>query len=399
MFKNLLNRLAGNPYERELSRYKAIVAQVAALEPRMQSMSDEELRGLTARFRAEIQEQLAGYDIKKDREAYLTAEQAALDAILPEAFAAVREAAVRTIGLRPYDVQIIGGVVLHEGKIAEMRTGEGKTLVASLPLYLNALAGRGAHLVTVNDYLARRDGGWMGPIYHLLGLSVGVIGKEGYSAIFDPDYVDPGGDLEDERLVHWRPTLRRECYRADITYGTAPEFGFDYLRDNTALDIARTVQRGHPYAIVDEVDSVLIDGARTPLIISGPAGRASSIYQRFAEIVEKARLRRNTTNLDEEEPDGDYVLDDRTQTVSLTERGIEKIEALLPEIDTASGQSLYDPQYYELVHYLENALKAKYVFHRDKEYIVQDGHVILIDQTTGRPMPSRRYSEGLQQAI
>ncbi len=396
MFKNILNALAGHPYERELKRYNEIVEQINGFEPEMQARSDAELRELTDHFRERVRQRVQGIE---DHEQRLAAEREILDEILPEAFAAVREASVRTIGLRHFDVQLIGGIVLHEGKIAEMKTGEGKTLVASLPLYLNALAGRGAHLVTVNDYLARRDGGWMGPIYHLLGLSVGVIGKEQFSAIYDPGYVDPGGDLEDARLVHWRPTLRKECYRADITYGTASEFGFDYLRDHTAVDPARVVQRELAYAIVDEVDSVLIDGARTPLIISGPAGRASETYRRFAEIIENAHLRRNTTDLEFEEPDGDYVIDERTQTISLTDLGIEKIERQLPEIDTAAGQSLYDPQYYELVHYLENALKAKYIFKRDKDYIVQNGHVILIDQTTGRPMPSRRYSEGLHQAI
>ncbi len=396
MFKNLMKTLAGNPYERELERYKEILSRVNALEPEMQERSDDDLRALTDDLRAQVQDWVAEIE---DREAFLAAEAEALDEVLPMAFAAVREASVRTIGLRHYDVQIIGGVVLHEGKIAEMKTGEGKTLVASLPLYLNALAGRGAHLVTVNDYLARRDGGWMGPIFNLLGMSTSVIGREQYSAVYDPGYVDPGGDLEDERLVHWRPTLRKECYQADITYGTASEFGFDYLRDHTTIEPTRLVQGEHAYTIVDEVDSVLIDGARTPLIISGPAEQASSTYQRFAEIVERARLRRNTSDLEFEEADGDYVLDDRTQTVSLTDRGIEKIESQLDEIDTEGGESLYDPQYYELVHYLENALKAKYTFKRDKDYIVQDGRVILIDQTTGRPMPSRRYSEGLHQAI
>ncbi len=396
MFKSLLSTLAGSPLERELKRYRGIVEQINALEPRMQAMADDDLRALTGDLRARVQAHVAGIQDENRRK---EAEREILDQILPDAFAAVREAAVRTIGQRPFDVQLIGGIVLHEGKIAEMKTGEGKTLAATLPLYLNALTGRGAHLVTVNDYLARRDGGWMGRVFHLLGLSVGVIGKEQFSAIYDPEYVDPGGSLEDERLVHWRPAQRRECYQADITYGTAPEFGFDYLRDNTAIDPTRTVQLELAYAIVDEVDSVLIDGARTPLIISGPAGQASEMYRRFADIVEQARLRRNTTDLEFEEPDGDYVLDDRTQTVSLTDRGIEKIERLVPEIDVAAGQSIYDPQYYELVHYLENALKAKYTLKRDRDYIVQDGHVILIDQTTGRPMPSRRYSEGLHQAI
>src|SRR5574341_1252702 len=397
MFKNLLNKLAGSPYERELARYLEIVDQVNALEPQMEARADEQLRELTGLFRQRVRGHVVGIG---EPEALLQAEREILGDILPEAFAAVREASRRAIGLRPFDVQIMGGVVLHEGKIAEMRTGEGKTLVATLPLYLNALTGRGAHLVTVNDYLARRDGGWMGPIFHLLGMAVGAIGKENFSAVFVPDYVDPGGDLQDSRLVHWRPTLRRECYEADITYGTAPEFGFDYLRDNTALEPERMVQRALVYAIVDEADSVLIDGARTPLIISGPAGVASAEYRRFSKVIEDARLRRNTTDLEhEEEPDGDYVLDDRTQTVSLTDSGTEKVEALLPEINASAGQSLYDPQYYTLVHYLENALKARYVFKRDKDYIVQQGKVILVDQTTGRPMPSRRYSEGLHQAI
>nr|MBN1228310.1 SEC-C domain-containing protein [Anaerolineae bacterium] len=396
MFKNLLNALAGNPYEREINRYREIVEEINALEPDMQSRSVDDLRALTESLKAHVHQALDGIDNPEERKA---ARRAVLEEILPEAFAAVREASVRTIGLRHFDVQMIGGIVLHEGKIAEMKTGEGKTLVASLPLYLNALTGEGAHLVTVNDYLARRDGGWMGPIFHLLGLSTGVIGKEQYSAIYDPGYVDPGGDLEDERLVHWRSTLRKECYQADITYGTAAEFGFDYLRDNTTVDPSRLVQREHIYVIVDEVDSVLIDGARTPLIISGPAGLPSSQYQRFAEIIEKSRLRRNTTDLEVEEPDGDYVYDDRTQSVSLTDRGTEKIERQLAEINLEAGESLYDPQYYELVHYLENALKAKYVFKRDKDYMVQNERVILIDQSTGRPMPSRRYSEGLHQAI
>ena len=424
MFRNILNALAGNPYEREIARYSLIVEDVNALESEMQARSNDDLRVLTAELKEQVQQNLAEpleelknlrdeltvtddeeirrdlvLEIEQAEEAYQKVERAVLDEILPTAYAAVREASIRATGMRPFDVQIIGGIVLHEGKIAEMKTGEGKTLVASLPLYLNALTGRGAHLVTVNDYLARRDGGWMGRIYHQLGLTVGVIGKEQFSAIYDPEYVDPGGSLEDERLVHWRPTLRQECYQADITYGTASEFGFDYLRDNTSSDPSRLVQREHVYAIVDEVDSVLIDGARTPLIISGPAGQASSTYMRFADIVEKSRLRRNTTDLEFEDPDGDYVFDDRTQSISLTDRGIEKIERQLPEIDIQSGESIYDPQHYELVHYLDNALKAKYVFQRDKDYIVQNGNVILIDQTTGRPMPSRRYSEGLHQAI
>lgn len=397
MFKNLLNVIAGNPHEREIKRYRVVVEQINSLESRMKAMSDDDLRAQTEDLRARVQDHVAGIE---DKDEFKKAEREILGQILPEAFAAVREASWRAIGQRHYDVQMIGGMVLHEGKIAEMKTGEGKTLVASLPLYLNALTGRGVHLVTVNDYLAHRDGGWMGPIFNLLGLSTAVIGKEQVSAVFDPNYVDPSGNLEDERLVHWRPTLRRECYEADITYGTSAEFGFDYLRDNTATMPSRLVQGDHAFAIVDEADSVLIDSARTPLIISGPAGAPSPHYARFAKIVDTAYLKRNTTDVEhDEEPDGDYILDDRTQTVALTDRGNEKIEAMIPEVNIEAGQSLYDPEFFELVHYLENALKAKYIFHKDKDYFVQNGQVILIDQTTGRPMPSRRYSEGLHQAI
>jgi preprotein translocase subunit SecA len=380
MFKNLLTNLAGNPYERDLVRFQEIVEAVNALESQFQALSDAELAATTETLRGRL------------------AEGDTLDDILPEAFAAVREAARRTIGLRPYDVQIIGGLVLHEGRIAEMKTGEGKTLVATLPLYLNALMGEGAHLVTVNDYLARRDGGWMGKAYHLLGITTSVIGKEQYSAIFDPDYVEPGGDLEDERLVHWRPAARQEAYQAVITYGTASEFGFDYLRDNIATDISRTVQGSHIYAVVDEVDSVLIDSARTPLIISGPAAAPASEYTLFAKIVRG--MKRNTADLEMEEANGDYDIDDRTRSISLTEQGIARVEGQLTHlINIEGGESVYDPQYYHLVHYLESALKAQYIFKRDKDYIVQEGRVILIDQTTGRPMPSRRYTEGLHQAI
>ena len=341
MFKNILNTLAGNPYDREISRYKEIVAAVNALEPSMQALSDDELRAVTEDLKESVRAYVEGID---DHEELIEAEREVLNEILPEAFAVVREASVRTTGLRHYDVQIIGGVVLHEGKIAEMKTGEGKTLVASLPLYLNALTGRGAHLITVNDYLAQRDGGWMGPIYHLLGMTTGIIGRERYSGIYDPEYVDPGGDLEDERLVHWRPTLRRESYMAEITYGTSSEFGFDYLRDNTSTDLGRTVQRAHNYAMVDEVDSVLVDSARTPLIISGPAGQPSSDYQRFAQIVERARLRRNTSDIEHgEDPNGDYVYDDRSRSITLTESGIEKVERQVDELDMAAGSEHLRP--------------------------------------------------------
>ena len=379
MLKNLFGKVAGNVYERELQRYQEMVDKVAALEPEFEALDDADLAATTEGLRARL------------------ADGETLEDIMPQAFAAVREASRRTIGLRPYDVQIIGGAVLHEGKIAEMKTGEGKTLVATLPLYLNALTGSGAHLVTVNDYLARRDAGWMGKIYNLLGISLGVIGREQDSALFDPDYVDPEGDLEDERLVHWRPATRLEAYQADVTYGTASEFGFDYLRDNTSTTLDRLVQRGHPYVIVDEADSVLIDGARTPLIISGPAEQPASDYTRFAGIVRG--MKRNTADLEFEEANGEYDIDERTRSVSLTEQGIARVEKQVPEVDIEAEESIYDPKFYHLVHYLDNALKAQYIFKRDVDYIVQDGRVILIDQTTGRPMPSRRYSEGLHQAI
>ena len=362
--RGLLTKVFGDPNERELKRLRKEVERINALEPYVQSLSDEQLRAKTDEFK----ERLAAGET--------------LDDLLHEAFAVVREAARRTIGMRHFDVQLMAGIVLHEGKIAEMKTGEGKTLVATLPLYLNALEGRGCHLVTPNDYLSRVGGGWMGPVYHLLGVSVGVITHE-FAGIYDPNYMDPNPS-PDDRLNHWRPVSRREAYLADITYGTNNEFGFDYLRDNLVYRPEDIVQRELNYAIVDEVDNILIDEARTPLIISGPAQETVDRYYQFAQIARQLRK------------DVHYTVDLKHRNVTLTEAGIDRVERLLgiPE-----GQSLYDDRYSELVHYLEQALKAKELFHRDKDYIVRDGEVIIVDEFTGRQMLGRRYSEGLHQAI
>jgi len=310
-----------------------------------------------------------------------------LDELLPRAYAAVREAARRTIGLRHYDVQLLGGIVLHQGKIAEMKTGEGKTLVATLPLYLNALLGRGVHLVTPNDYLSKFGVQWMGPVYHLLGLSVGVIQSAAAdptmgSFLYDPDY-----PAADDRYQYLRPVPRREAYNADITYGTNNEFGFDYLRDNMVTDLSQCVQRELYYAIVDEVDNILIDEARTPLIISGPAEESADYYRLFARLVPRLRPAAD------EDGSGDYIVDEKEQVVTLTEEGIAKIEKWLG-ID-----NLYSPENFHLAPYLDNALRAHVLYKRDRDYIVKDGEVIIVDEFTGRLMYGRRYSEGLHQAI
>lgn len=325
--------------QRELNRMMPIVERINSLEPEFERFSDAELRGKTDEFRERI---------KKGE---------TLDGLLPEAFAAVREAAKRTLGQRHYDVQLIGGIVLHEGKISEMKTGEGKTLVATLPAYLNALTGHGVHVVTVNDYLAKRDSEWMGRIYRFLGLSVGVI------------------------LHHLNPAERREAYRCDITYGTNNEFGFDYLRDNMAIDCDEMVQRELNYAIVDEVDSILIDEARTPLIISGQAQESSNLYSQFTRVAN--RLKR----------DVDYTVDEKAHSVAVTEEGTTHAEKLL------GVENLFAPEHTDLVHHLIQALKAKELMKRDRDYVVKDGQVIIVDEFTGRLMFGRRYSEGLHQAI
>ena len=343
--------------EGEVNKLRSLVEDVNGLEPEFEKLSSGELEQTTAEL--------------KD----LISEGKSLDDLLPDAFAAVREASKRTIGMRHYDVQLLGGIVLHQGKIAEMKTGEGKTLVATLPLYLNALEGRGAHLVTVNDYLAKRDAQWMGPIFHSLGLSVASLQHDA-SYLFDPAYEGDGPALK-----HLRPISRREAYHADITYGTNNEFGFDYLRDNIVVSADMMVHRELQYAIVDEVDNILIDEARTPLIISGPARQSTKLYSTMAKMV--PRLIREE----------DYVFEEKERTVVLTEDGISKVEKLL------NLNNLYDPENYALTHYVENALRAQVAYQRDTDYVVQNGEVIIVDEFTGRLMPGRRYSEGLHQAI
>lgn len=379
MFKKFVNKIVGDPTQKYLSSLNPIVDGVNDLESEFEGYSDEMMRQKTAEFKEQLDNG-----------------EATLEEIMIEAFALVREASRRTTGLRHYDVQIMGGVLLHRGEVVEMRTGEGKTLVATLPLYLNALKGDGVHLVTVNEYLARRDGGWMGKIFHALGLTVGCIGPLQFSALYDPDYVNPGTELEDERLVHWRPCTRVEAYRADITYGISSEYGFDYLRDNMVRSKDQLVQRDLNYAIIDEVDNVLIDEARTPLIISGPSGQVSHDYVRFAQYVRG--LRENTAEEDEE-PNGHYDIDEKSRSISLTDPGIAEIEKRIPEIDPDVGDSLYDPRFFHLTYFLDNALKAQYLFKRDKQYVVQNGQVIIVDDFTGRLMPGRRYSDGLHEAI
>jgi preprotein translocase subunit SecA len=377
----LFERLFGFGPERAIKKLQPLVAAINALEPTMMALDDTQLRDQTARFRERI------------------AAGATLDELLPEAFASVREAARRAIGQRHYDVQLIGGIVLHQGRIAEMRTGEGKTLVATLPLYLNALLGKGCHLITVNDYLVRVGAGWMGPIYRRLGLSVSVIAHD-LSAIYDEAYIDPRADQEDRRLIHWRPVTRREAYAADITYGTNNEFGFDYLRDNMAAELAQLNQRELHYAIVDEVDNILIDEARTPLIISGPAQQSSDEYRRFAQLVRQLRPSKFTPDevrKQDIDPDGDFMIDPRSKAILLSEAGIRKVERLLRIPD---HESLYDPQHSRQTHYVENALRAEYIYHRDRDYIVEgDGEIVIVDEFTGRKMAGRRWGDGLHQAV
>jgi len=377
---NFLKKIVGDSNDRVIKQITPIVDEIEALKDEYQALSDEQLRAKTDDFKARL------------------ADGETLDDILPEAFAVVREAARRTIGQFHYRVQLIGGIVLHQGKIAEMKTGEGKTLVATLPLYLNALEGKGCHLITVNDYLAKVGAGWMGPIYHQLGLSVGFIAHD-YSALFDPDYVDPDANQEDQRLVHWRPCARREAYAADITYGTNNEFGFDYLRDNMAWDLDQLVQRELHFAIVDEVDNILIDEARTPLIISGPAEASSEEYRRFARLVPSLKPSSVTPDQVKKEglePDGDFMIDARSKGLQLTDAGIATMERALGIPD---DESLYDPKYYELTHFLDNAMKAQFIYHRDHDYVVENGEVVIVDEFTGRKMAGRRWSDGLHQAV
>jgi preprotein translocase subunit SecA len=383
--------------DREIRRIQPLVDRTNELEPEMQALSDEEIRAFVDEIRDEIRE--AGEpeepsdderhhpelerrrEIARDRRKREQEQlQAAMDRVLPEVFAATREAMQRTLGMRHFDVQLMGGIVLHQGKIAEMRTGEGKTMAAPLAAALNGLTGRGVHVVTVNDYLARRDAQWMGPIYRFLGLSVGII-------THDTSYVfEPGYPTNDERLLNLRPCSRTEAYAADITYGTNNEFGFDYLRDNMVTELDQRVQRGRFFAIVDEVDNILIDEARTPLIISGQAEESADKYFLFARLVPRLIARPEG-----DEEGGDYFIDLKDKAVSSTEQGVAKMERLL------GVANLYDDPI--LARYFESALKAHALFKRDRDYIVKDGEIVIVDEFTGRQMPGRRWSEGLHQAV
>ena len=349
---HFLTRVFGSRNERLVRSYGRFVRAAAEHESSIQALSDDDLRGKTAEFRRRLKEVTT------------------LDDLLPEAFAVVREAARRTLKMRHFDVQLIGGIVLHKGMIAEMRTGEGKTLMATLAAYLNALPAEGVHIVTVNEYLAQRDADWMGPVYRFLGLTVGVI-KNSQS-----------------------PPEKREAYACDITYGTNNEFGFDYLRDNLAFRLEDKVQRGLAYAVVDEVDSILIDEARTPLIISGPAEESTELYLRINKLV--PRLKKQL----EEDGPGDFSVEEKTKQVHVTEEGHEHVEQLMLQDGLLrEGESLYDPANIRLMHHLNAALRAHGLYRRDVEYIVRDGEVIIVDEFTGRTMQGRRWSDGLHQAV
>ncbi len=389
MFKNLIKIIGGDPNKRDVRKYTEIVDQINGLGKQLESLSDADLREKSAELKQRVQAELGPLpkDAKPEERKELM--QAALDAVLPEAFALVREASARTIGLRHYDVQLIGGMVLHAGRIAEMQTGEGKTLVATLPLYLNALTGRGAHLVTVNDYLARRDAKWMGPMFHVLGLSVGILQDASRTDNAQKAFLfDPSRETENEDTRFMRTVDRREAYAADITYGTNTEFGFDYLRDNMANSLAqRRQQRKHYFAIVDEVDNILIDEARTPLIISGPAGESASLYQELARVVKQLRPEH-------------YEILERERAISLNDEGYARVEEALgrPLRDPDRPEDL-TPEQAQLMSHLEQALRAEFLFKRNKDYLVQNGKVLIVDEHTGRTMPGRRWSDGLHQAV
>jgi len=384
MFNKIAKKIFGSRNDRLIKAMSREVEKINALEPAMEALSDEELQAKTAEFKERL------------------AQGASLDDLLVEAFAVVREASRRVLGMRHFDVQLIGGMVLHQGKIAEMRTGEGKTLVATLAVYLNALEGKGVHVVTVNDYLARRDAAWMGRLYHFLGMSTGVInssggmGPDSSSYRFDPDW---DGSENGHRFL--RNVSRREAYDADITYGTNNEFGFDYLRDNMAFEADQRVQRRH-FAVVDEVDSILIDEARTPLIISGPAEDSSELYRKVNEIPPRLTRQEPITN-EEGKPDfgpGDYAVDEKAKQVFLSDEGHEHVEEMLMEMGLLDpNTSLYDPSNIMLMHHVMAALRAHVLFQKNVDYIVRDGQVIIVDEFTGRTMPGRRWSEGLHQAV
>jgi len=358
MVAGLLNLIFGSKNDREINQLRPLVTAINALEPSTSALSDTALADKSAEFRKRIEN---GEN---------------LDDLLPEAFAVCREMSKRVLFMRHFDVQLMGGMILHRGRISEMKTGEGKTLVATLALYLNALAGKGAHLVTVNDYLAKRDAQWMGVLYHALGLSVGIIQHDA-SFLFDPLY-----DAADKRLQNLRPCTRQEAYRADITYGTNNEYGFDYLRDNLIVaSLDQCVQRELNFSIVDEVDSILIDEARTPLIISGPTDESTDLYYRINSIIPQLKIER------------DYTIEEKTKTAALTEEGNARVEKLL------GVENLYDLAHMDLVHHVVKALQAYAIYKRDVDYVVKDGEVIIVDEFTGRLMPGRRWSDGLHQAV
>ena len=358
MVAGLLNLIFGSKNDREINQLRPLVTAINALEPSTSALSDTALADKSAEFRKRIEN---GEN---------------LDDLLPEAFAVCREMSKRVLFMRHFDVQLMGGMILHRGRISEMKTGEGKTLVATLALYLNALAGKGAHLVTVNDYLAKRDAQWMGVLYHALGLSVGVIQHDA-SFLFDPLY-----DAADKRLQNLRPCTRQEAYRADITYGTNNEYGFDYLRDNLIVaSLDQCVQRELNFSIVDEVDNILIDEARTPLIISGPTDESTDLYYRINSIIPQLKIER------------DYTIEEKTKTAALTEEGNARVEKLL------GVENLYDLAHMDLVHHVVKALQAYAIYKRDVDYVVKDGEVIIVDEFTGRLMPGRRWSDGLHQAV
>jgi len=367
LINKLMTKVFGTSHEREMKRLAPLVERINALEPEMQKLSDEQLRAKTDEFKQRIHERLNAIE---DADAKETATKEVLDEILPEAFAVAREGGWRVLKMRHFDVQLIGGIVLHQGKIAEMKTGEGKTLVATLPVYLNALSGNGVHVVTVNDYLAKRDSEWMGKLYTFLGLTVGVIVH----------------DLDDRQ--------RKEAYAADVTYGTNNEFGFDYLRDNMKFDLADCVQRGHNFGIVDEVDSILIDEARTPLIISGASEESTDKYYKVNRIIPQLELGEEIQqSMEDKVLTGDYVVDEKHRTITVTDQGWERVEKLL------GIGNIADPENWDLKHHVETAAKAHSLYRRDVEYVVKDGEVIIVDEFTGRLMPGRRWSDGLHQAV
>ena len=385
MVSNILKKVFGSRNQRLIKRMSKVVSGINKLEAGMQALSDEQLRGKTVEFRQRLEQ------------------GESLDSLLPEAFAAVRETGVRATEMRHFDVQLIGGMVLDQGKIAEMRTGEGKTLVATLAVYLNALPGKGVHLVTVNDYLARRDAAWMGKIYHFLGLSVGVINSSGGKGPDSSSYqYDPDSDGSDSGHPHLRLVTRQQAYGCDITYGTNNEFGFDYLRDNMAFSADQRVQREKFFAVVDEVDSILIDEARTPLIISGPAEDSSELYTKINKIIPKL-TRQDPIEDEEGKPDfgpGDFSVDEKARQVFLSEEGHQHVEEMLVEMGLLETESsLYDSANINLIHHVYAALRAHALFQRNVDYIVRDGEIVIVDEFTGRTMPGRRWSEGLHQSV